>query len=125
MILFFDLNELIKQSNGSDSKLVWLLYKWWRDKNTLPRRGDKHILRKPLNGVSWLINPEPIFERTLDQTYVAQYIQLAALRDITLYKQFGKTSLLRSYFVDIDINNIKTNPLLEITDSEINFKFEK
>lgn len=112
-------------SGGSDVKLVWLLYKWMRDKNTIPRKGDKYVLKKRLAGSSFLINPEPLFEKSLDPIYVAQYIKLAGRRDIVLYEQYGTLSLLLSFYTDINFDNIKHNPLLNITEEEITFKFEK
>lgn len=124
-ILKFNLKDLEVLSGGSDVKLIWLLYKWMRDGNTIPRKGDKFLLKKPLFGNSFLLNPEPLFDKTLDTVYVAQYIKLAGRRDILLYEQYGLTSLLLSFYIDINTENIKYNPLINITEKEITFKFEK
>lgn len=101
--------------------------KWNRDHDTVKRRGDLFILKKPLlPGTSFLINPDKLFkDKITDPVYIAQYIKLAAKRDMTLYKLYGVTSLLTSYFIDLNIDNIKHNPLLKITDTEIQFKHEE
>lgn len=125
-ILLFNLHTLEALAKGDDKKLVWILYKWNRDKDIIQRYKDKYTLSKPLGpGSSYLINPSPIFkDKRTEPQYLAQYIKLAARRDLTLYKLYGLKSLLRSYFIDLNIENIKHNPLLEITPTEINFKYE-
>lgn len=125
-ILIFDLNKLEEYADGNDVKMLWLLHKWYRDKDTVPRRGDKYFLRGPLSGgSSFLINPAPILlDKTTDPIYLAQYVKLAARRDLTMYKQFHATYLDISFYPDINLQNIKYNPLLDIKSNVINFKYE-
>jgi hypothetical protein len=78
-------------------------------------------------GNSFLINPEPLFKikKSVDILYIIQYIKLAAKRDYSLYKYYGVKSLQLSYFPDINLEVIKTNPLLKITPTEIFFAYEE
>jgi hypothetical protein len=76
-------------------------------------------------GSSFLLNPEPLFKSNVDVLYIMQYIKLAAKRDYSLYKYYGVKSLPLSYFPDINLGVIKTNPLLKITPTEIFFEYEE
>ena len=114
MTLFFDLSKLEKLSNTNSNKFITLLKHYYTKK-----------LSVNLKGTSFLINPEPLFTSTVDTAYIVQYIKLAARRDYSLYKFYGNKTLLLSYYPDINLEAIKTNPLLKITDSEIHFLIEE
>lgn len=119
--LFFNLQNLEKLSEGNPIKAVELLKALHLDR--LLKIGFKQKLR----GNSFLLRPDPILsDRTTDILYIYQYISLAARRDYALYKLYGVKYLVLSYFPDlISLDNIRTNPLLEVTNKEIYFKYEK
>ena len=79
-----------------------------------------------LKGNSFLINPARLFTDTsTDIVHKAQYIRLAGRRNYAIYKHYGYTYLDLSFYSDIDLNAIKSNPLLKITENKINFKYEE
>lgn len=126
MALFFNLETLESQASGDPDKFMALL-KYHYDKKVIP---NKHSRYKPstipLHGNSFIINPYPLFsDHVTDTLYKVQYVKLAARRDYGLYRQYNYLALQTSYFPDINYEAIKTNPLLEITQSEIKFKYER
>ena len=122
MTFFFNLENLEKDSCNNSEKFVTLLKNFYTGK--LPRKYDKYKSRVRLTGSSFLLNPAPLFKSKVDIAYIVQYIKLAARRDYTLYKHYKVTSLQLSYYPDINLVAIKTNPLLSITGSEIHFLYE-
>lgn len=125
MALFFDLNTLETQSCNDPVKFIKMLEAHFQKR--LPSRYSKSLVSKvPLHGKSFLINPADFFnDETTDILYKVQYIKLAARRDWMLYSQYGYTGLQTSYFPDLVYDVIRSNPLLEITQTEIHFKYEK
>lgn len=121
MTLFFNLENLEKESGDDYRRFVKLLYNKYYGK--LPNKRDKAV-KLNLNGTSFLLNPAPLFSETVDTAHLIQYIKLAGMRDYTMYKQYGVASLPLSYFPDVNLNNIKHNPLIKITEDEIFFKYE-
>lgn len=120
MTLFFDIGKLEQASKGDSKKFISILENHYKQK--LPKRG----LGRPIviNGTSFLVNPVPLFESKVDSAFKVQYVRLAAKRDYTLYKYYGAYQLPRSYYPDLNLDAIKHNPLLNITDSEIQFLLE-
>jgi predicted RNA-binding protein associated with RNAse of E/G family len=57
--------------------------------------------------------------------YKAQYIRLAGRRDYAIYKYYGHKYLDLSYYLDINLDTIKNNPLTKITENKIYFKYEE
>ena len=124
-MLFFDIQKLEKLADGNDLKFVFLLYKWWKYKDLVFRKGDKFRLTEPLAGnTGWLIHPEKLFTQADDVIFMVQYIRLAAKRDLLMFNHYGVTTLPTSYYTDLNIEQLKHNPLLTITDTEIKFKYE-
>lgn len=126
MTLFFNL-ELLESTTQCDStKLVESLRLHFIRK-TIPK--NKYSKIKPifnLKGNSFLINPAAFFADTnTDIVYKAQYIRLAGRRNYAIYKHYGYTYLDLSFYSDIDLNAIKQNPLLKITENKIHFKYEE
>ncbi len=118
MTLFFNLETLEAQCKGDYGKFITYLHLH------LQRR-----LFKPFNlhGLSFLLNPEPLFRKDnkVDILYKIQYIKLAARRDYGLYKLYGQKTLDLSYFPDINISAIRTNPLISIKNNQIFFLYEE
>ncbi len=126
MILFFNLSLLEADTLGNPKQMVEKLRLFYIKKQ-IPKNGYSKV--KPirnLSGNSYLINPERFFaDNTTDIIYKSQYIQLAGRRDYSLYKLFNVKYLDLSYFKDINLDNIKTNPLINITQNKIYFKYEE
>lgn len=126
MILFFNLSVLEAETLGNPKQMVEKLRLFYTKKQ-IPKNGYTKV--KPIRnliGNSYLINPDGFFaDNITDIIYKSQYIQLAGRRDYSLYKLFNVKYLDLSYFKDIDLDNIKTNPLINITQNKIYFKYEE
>lgn len=127
MALFFNLQTLESLAKGNDQKLLAMLEHHF-NKKVLPSKFDK-FSPAPFNtivhGHSFLISPAPFFkDTTTDILFKVQYLKLAAKRDYLLYKQYQYKALQRSFFPDLNYEGIKHNPLLVITSTEVNFKYE-
>ena len=126
MTLFFNL-QLLEERTSCDPKQLVETLRLHFQKKTIPRNSRQLV--KPLKnivGSSFILNPSPLFaDKTTDVSYIAQYIRLAGRRDYTTYKLYGHKYLDLSFFLDIDVNSIKTNPLLKITENKIYFKYEE
>jgi len=124
-VLFFNLETLERQAAGEPYKLLALLmYHFTGD---VPRNSRTKYKPSPvsLKGHSFISNPAPVFTlKNIDIAYIVQYIKLCARRDYTNYKLYKQTTLDLSFFPDIDLDKIKTNPLLEIEGNQIKFKYE-
>lgn len=119
MTLFFNWEKLVKEAKGDPLKVVELL-KAFHTGCIM-----KYAQRQKLVGNSFLLNPDPILNnKTDDILYVYQYLNLAALRDYGFYKLYGLRSLQLSFYPDIKLGSITHNPLLNVTNQEIHFKYE-
>lgn len=120
MTVFFDITNLRTESCNSYNKFFELFKTHCRNKL------HKKQLKKTLHGSSYILNPEPLFEnKGIDILYKLQYIELAALRDYSMYKLYGRTTLELSYYPDLNVEKIKTNPLLKIQNNQIYFLYEE
>lgn len=126
MTLFFNLQTLETKTECNPQKLVESLKLHFLGK-TLPKNARDTVKPiKNLVGTSFLLNAAPLFaDKTTDIVYKAQYIRLAGRRDYVLYKLYSYRYLDLSYFLDIDLNALKYNPLLTITENKIHFKYEE
>lgn len=125
MALFFNLNLLEKEAEYSDEKFLILL-RYHLKGTTVVHKNTKYKPLKNLKGNSFLLNPIPVlYNKDHDVSNRVQYIKLAGRRDLLLYKSYGLKYLDRSFFPDLDIEKISKNPLLTITNKQINFKFEE
>lgn len=126
MILFFNLSVLEAESLGNPKQMVEKLRLFYTKKQ-IPKNSYSKV--KPIRnliGNSYLINPDGFFaDNITDIIYKSQYIQLAGRRDYSLYKLYNVKYLDLSYFKDIALDNIKTNPLITITQNKIYFKYEE
>ena len=125
MALFFNLKSLEEQSDGDASKFMVMLEYHYSKK--LPFKYSKFKPSKvSLAGNCFILNPSSLFaDKSTDILFKIQYIKLAARRDYNLYKQYKYRGLQLSFFPDINIDLIKNNPLLIITETEILFKYEE
>jgi hypothetical protein len=123
MALFFNL-ELLEAESKCDPKLMLLMLERHLGKKLIPKNNRDRINYRNLAGHSFLLDANSLLEDNTDIAYKAQYIRLAGRRDYMLYKLYKVTYLDLSYFKDIDTELIKNNPLLQITQNKIYFKYE-
>ena len=123
MALFFNL-DLLETETNCDPKLMLSMLERHFGKKLIPKNYREQNSFKNLSGHSFLLNVQPLFQETCDIAHKAQYIRLAGRRDYSLYKLYRVVYLDLSYFKDIDLDAIKHNPLLTITDNKIYFKHE-
>jgi hypothetical protein len=123
MTLFFNL-ELLETESQCDPKLMLSMLERHFGKKLIPKNHRDRVTLKNLSGHSFLLNASQLFTDTADIAHKAQYIRLAGRRDYSSYKLYGVTYLDLSYFKDIDISLIQSNPLLTITQNKIYFKHE-
>lgn len=121
MTLFFDLTSLRIAAGDNPNKYIELLNLY---------RTNKLYLRYPkinLKGTGFILKPEPLLTKykLYDIYYTIQYIELAGRRPYLFYKHYNSKSLQLSYYPDINLDNIKSNPLLHITPTEIFFLYEE
>lgn len=126
MALFFNINNLELEAQGNPDKLIALLTYHYEGK-TLNSKNQKYkISKRSLKGNSYLLNPSPIlYNKDIDSAYLSQYIKLAGRRDLSLFKLYNAIGLDTSFYPDLNMNNIKNNPLLIISNNLIQFKFEE
>ncbi len=127
MTLFFDLHILETETKGNPDYLVQALYYFYKGifipKNLYVKYKPLKTMRK---GTSFLLKPELLFsDKTTDNIYKAQYIKLAGRRDFISFKTNNDRSLHLSFYPDINLSAIKTNPLIAIVKNKIYFKFEE
>lgn len=120
MTLFFDLTNLELEAKSDAQRFIALLKQLHAHKPTEAK--VKHRLQ--LVGKSFLLNPAPFLNSTADVYYKVQYVKLAARRNYLLYKLHQVTYLDLSFFPDIALENIIHNPLLNIANKQIHFKYE-
>lgn len=122
---FFNLKTLEEASCNNSNEFMLRL--WYHCTKRLPKN-DKHLkyVKPNLHGTSFLLNPQALFDdKNTDILYKVQYVKLAARRDYLLYEQYAYKGLQTSFFPDLIYDSIKYNPLLEITKTDILFKFER
>lgn len=126
MALFFNLDLLEKEAGTDDKKFLKLLQYHQRKTIVVPKKEKYKPLTKSLAGNSFILNPNPVLYSTDRETStLVQYIRLAGRRDLLLYRTYGIKYLDLSFFPDLNLQNIKNNPLLTITKNQIKFKFEE
>lgn len=125
MTLFFDLKTLETEAACDSYKFIALLEYHYKGSIPSSKKSKYKPSKQSLHGTSFILNPEPIFTLLLDINYLIQYVKLCGYRDYAAYKLYGVISLDTSYFPDLQIHKIKTNPLLKIVNNQIQFKFEE
>lgn len=111
---FFDLIKLEKLAKNDLCRFMEILE---AEYNTI-------LALSKISGKSFLLKPKQLFKAKIDTVYKVQYVRLAAKRDYFLYKQYGFNGLDLSLYPDLHTNNIKYNPLLEISNNKLTFKLE-
>ena len=126
MALFFNLENLEKEAGGNSSKFLALLEYHYTGSIPSHKRSTFKPSKLSLRGTSYILNPGPLFNnQETDIDYIVQYIILCGRRDWGLYKFHGVKSLDLSYYPDLDLTKIKSNPLLKVVNKNIHFKYEE
>ena len=122
-MLFFNLAQLQLAANGNSTTLVKELERYYLYRN---KKLNGYYLPKYslFGGTSFLINEKELFNDSSLDVYRAQYIILAGKRDLNLYKEYKVATLDLSFFPDLQVEKIKNNPLLDIKQQQIKFKYE-
>lgn len=123
MSYYFNL-QLLETESKCDPKLMLSMLERHFGKKLIPKNKHDRLVYKNLAGYSFLLSVVPLFNDSADDAHKAQYIRLAGRRDYNLYKLYKITYLDLSYFKDIDLDLIKNNPLLDINNNKIYFKYE-
>lgn len=126
MALFFNLLVLEEETECDPQYMIEALNLYYKGV-ALPKNARSRYkpIQKSLRGNSFLLNPQDFFnDKTTDVIFKAQYLRLAGRRDYAMYKFYGFKNLDLSFFSDIDLQALVGNPLLEITNKQIKFKYE-
>ena len=126
MALFFNLENLEKEALSDSNKFLAVLEYHYR--GSIPRSAKSKYKpsRLPLKGYSFILNPEPLFNLpNVDNAYLIQYIKLAGMRDYAMYRSHGIKTLDISYFPDLNLDKIKSNPILNVSNKQIFLKYEE
>lgn len=125
--LFFNILVLETETANDPDYLVQALRFYWKKQQFPKNNYSKYKpVTKSLAGSSFLLNPTSFFEdKTTDIRYKAQYLRLCGRRDYSAYKFYRIKYLDLSFFSDLNISAIESNPLLEITKTQIKFKYEE
>lgn len=125
LALFFNINVLDELA-GNDPYKFFALLEYHHNGGIAKSKYSKYKpASKSLAGHSFILNPDRLFsDKNTDILFKLQYVKLAARRDFALYKFHGYKGIQLSYYPDINIEAAKQNPLLIVTKTEINFKYE-
>ncbi len=115
MIIFFNLENIERASKYQEHKMLEILNDMAKGK----------VLQTTMYGRSFLRNFEEMYRQRVDILFKAQYVHLAARRSYSNYKLLGQLSLDLSYYPEISKDVIKTNPLIKISNNQVNFLFEE
>lgn len=125
MTIFFNFDNLIKEAKNDTRRFLSLLNILYHKKLPSKKSGIR-IINSNLNGKSYILNLKDILEvaNTVDSSYIIQYVELCSKRDYNLYRLYNYKNLQLSMYPDLNLEVIKHNPLLNITNTEIQFKYE-
>lgn len=125
-VLRFNIIILESKTNNDPVYMVEALKHWYNKPTLMSKKYKGHKpLKVPLHGSGYLLNPEAFFNNTADVLFKAQYLKLAGRRDYGEFKTMGISYLDLDYFSDLNIEAVKSNPLLKIENNKIYFKLEK
>lgn len=127
MILFFNYSKLHEQAKANPNRLLALLHQLYYKK--IPKSSKDptraHGIEK-IKGDNFILNPEPILvKNNTDVIYLAQYIALCSMRNYTDFKLSREKAVILSYYPDLLVHKIRSNPLVEITQTHIKLKYEE
>lgn len=126
-MIFFNLQTLEDDTLCNSEYMVIALHKFFKGIYYPKNSREKY---KPLPnltaGTSYLLNPADFFnDKSTDNIYKAQYIRLAGRRDYSLYKAYNIKTLDLNMYPDLNLQVIRSNPLLTIANKQLKFKYEE
>lgn len=125
MALLFNITKLEALAKGDPRLLRETLEHFYKNAPAKARKRHTQYRRQELIGKSFLLHPEPVLTDTsTDPAYVAQYIRLAARRSYMFYKVYNVRYLDLSLFPEVNLDQISHNPLLNIAQNKVYFKYE-
>ena len=126
-ILKFNVILLESKTKQDPTYLVEALRLWYTRKDSIyvDTKNKFKPLGVSLHGSGYLLNPDKLFNSKVDILFKAQYIKLAGRRDYSSYTLLGINYLDLTYFSDLNIEAVKSNPLLKIENNKIYFKLEE
>lgn len=127
MTLFFNLQTLESETGNDPNYIVQALYYFYKGIFIPKTIHTKYRpLRRLKEGFSFLLNPEPLFnDKRTENIHKAQYIKLAGRRSYINFTVNKDARLDLTMFPDINISAIETNPIIQIIDNKIQFKYEE
>jgi len=115
-ILKYNFLKLKKLSKNNLIKLVLLLEHYYYKPRFSPN----------LTGINFILNPGKFFsDSKVDILFKAQYLELASLRSYQKYKTLNQKYLDLTYYPDLNLQAIKHNLILTITENKIYFNYEE
>ena len=76
-------------------------------------------------GDCYIINIDEVLRMAQDPTYLYYYLELASKRSLFDYKMRGITYLPIQFVPEYLMGLVETNPMLEVKDDKIYFKYEQ
>lgn len=119
--MLFNIAELIKQSKGDPDLMLKMLENFYYKRIPKNSYDSRNFSKVSLAGKSFIEHPQRLFNSKVSNKYKAQYLILAAKRDKLLYDQYGVDYLDLSFYPDLNLAAIKTNPLLTVSNNKLHF----
>jgi len=119
--MLFDIKKLTQQAKGNPEIMVKMLENYYHNKIPKNAKYRKFFSRVNLYGDNYIENPEALFKSKADPVYKVQYLVLAAKRDYLHITSYGLRDLDLSYYPDLNIDALKGNPLITVTEKTIKF----
>ena len=76
-------------------------------------------------GYCYLINIDKVLEEATDPNYLYYYLELASKRDLFSYQIRGIRYLPIQFVPEYLMGLVETNPMLEVKDEKVYFKYEQ
>lgn len=119
--MFFNLNLLRKQCSDDPNLMLRMLENWYYNKIPRNTLDSKNFSKVNLAGDSFILHPKRLFSSKVDPHYKMQYIILAGKRDYLHYKLYKVEYLDLTFFPDLNLDKIKSNPLMRVEDNKLIF----
>jgi hypothetical protein len=120
---YYNIEKLLKASKNDPILTFKMLENYYYKVVPKSRKALKYTANLS-EGNNFLINTEKLLDSPVDINHKFQYLLLTSKRDILMYAEYGCTYLDLSYWPDLLVDRIKSNPLLNITQTKIHFLFE-
>ena len=76
-------------------------------------------------GYCYLVNVDEVLRRAQDPNYLYYYLELASKRDLFDYKMRAVVYLRIQFVPEYLMGLVETNPMLEVKDDKLYFKYEQ